>query len=84
MRKQWQWFLDLADQCYIGLGPMEEKVIGTGTNWRDSAMKHRSTVVKQIPDNVSAGVSARRNQSGSGYRGRRSKRAERFKRDIFS
>ena len=58
--------------------------IGTGTNWRESAMKHGSTVVKQIPDAISAGVAARRNQSGSGYRRRQSKRVKRFKRDIFS
>ena len=50
--------------------------IGTGTNWRESAMKHGSTVVKQIPDAISAGVAARRNQSGSGYRRRQSKRAK--------
>jgi hypothetical protein len=58
--------------------------IGNGTNWRESAMTHGSTVVKPIPDAVSADVAARRNQSGSDYRRRRSKHAKRFKRDIFS
>ena len=69
--------------------------LSSGSNWKDSAMKYGSTVVKQIPDAISAGVAARRAQSGSGYRRRRNKRSNRHskthiglvkrtKRDIFS
>ena len=59
----------------------------SGNTWKDSAMKYGPSVFEQIPGAISAGVAARKRQSGSGYRRRRTKRArstKRAKRDLFS
>ena len=60
--------------------------VTSGNSWKDSVMKHGSTVAKQIPSAISAGVAARKNQSGTGRRRRRmpKKPAKRARRDIFS
>lgn len=61
--------------------------VSSGNSWKDSAFKHGSSVLGQIPDAISAGVSARKAQSGSGYRRRKKsvkRRTKRRKLDIFS
>ena len=63
--------------------------VTSGNSWKDSTMKHGPSVLKQIPNAISAGHEARRNQSGSGYRRKRTrstkrKSTKRRKRDIFS
>ena len=55
--------------------------VSSGSSWKNSTMKHGRSVYDQIPDAISAGVAARNNQSGTG---RRRKRAKRAKLDIFS
>ena len=59
----------------------------SGKTWKDSAMKYGPSVLEQIPGAISAGVAARKSQSGSGYRRRRKSREKsrkRARRDIFS
>jgi len=60
-----------------------------GSSWKDSTLRHGSSVLDQVPAAIRAGVSASKNQSGSGRRRKRiakrrrsAKRAK--KRDIFS
>jgi hypothetical protein len=56
--------------------------VSSGNTWKDSAMKHGTSVIKQIPSVISSVVAERKNQSGSGYR--RKRIAKRRRRDIFS
>jgi hypothetical protein len=56
--------------------------VSSGNSWKDSAMKHGTTVVKQIPGVISRVVAERRNQSGSGHRRKRT--VKRRRRDIFT
>ena len=62
--------------------------VSGGTNWKDSAKKHGSSVISQIPSVISSVVAERNNQSGSGYRRKRiaktRRRIKKRKRDIFS
>lgn len=61
--------------------------VSSGNSWKDSTLKHGPSVVKQIPDAISAGVAARNTQSGSGYRRRKKsikKAIKKRKFDIFS
>ena len=62
--------------------------VSSGNSWKDSTFKHGPTILKQIPDAISAGVAARNRQSGSGFRRKRAgkRRALKKKRklDIFS
>jgi len=60
--------------------------VSSGKSWKDSTIKHGPSVLKQIPNAISAGVASRNNQSGSGRRRKRAtkKRRKILRRDIFS
>jgi hypothetical protein len=59
--------------------------VSTGNSWKDSAVKHGPSVLKHIPNSISAAMAARNSQSGSGYRRKHTRRAsKKRKRDIFS
>ena len=62
--------------------------VSSGNSWKDSTFKHGPTVLKQIPDAISAGVAARNRQSGSGFRRKRVSKRKALKKkrklDIFS
>jgi hypothetical protein len=62
--------------------------VSSGNSWKDSTFKHGSSVLKQIPAAISAGVAARNNQSGSGFRRKKVTKKRRGKKrrklDIFS
>jgi hypothetical protein len=62
--------------------------VSSGNNWKDSTFKHGPSVLQQIPDAISAGVAARKSQSGSGFRRKKAVKSRRGKKkrklDIFS
>jgi hypothetical protein len=67
--------------------------VSSGKTWKDSALNHGRSVLKQIPDAISNAVSSRGDQSGSGFRRRRiakrkrvvkTKSKKRARYDIFS
>ena len=59
--------------------------VTSGNTWKDSALKHGPSVLRQIPSALSAGVAGRNAQSGSGKRRRkRYPSAKKRRRDIFS
>jgi hypothetical protein len=58
--------------------------VSSGNTWKDSAVRHGSTLISQVPDVISSVVAEQKRQSGGSYRRRQSTRIKKRKRDIFS
>jgi hypothetical protein len=84
-RKIWQFispvFKTIAPHALrAGANIVED--VSSGNSWKDSTVKHGPSILKQIPQAISAGMAARKSQSGSGNRRRHT--SKKRKRDVFS